>query len=259
MKMIPIVLLLALLFLVTDKSLSQSSIVFETGTTIEVTSPADICADVITIQGSYSGNGTQCTTAPLPVELISFTAVILEGKVILKWQTATEVNNYGFEIERKPIPNPSQREGNNNIWQKIGFVQGHGNSNSPKNYFFIDEQAQSGKSFYRLKQIDFDGQYEYSDEVEVYLNAPADYVLKQNFPNPFNPATTITYSLPKAVFVTLKIFDGLGREVTTLVSENKLPGKYEVKFDGTKLSSGIYFYKLTAGNFIDTKKFVLMK
>ncbi len=263
MKMIPIVLLLALLFLVTDKSLSQSSMVFETGTTIEVTGSANICADVITIQGSYSGDGTQCNNAPLPVELISFTAFILEGKVTLNWETATEINNYGFEVERQPIPNPSQREGNNNIWQKIGFVQGHGNSNSPKSYSFTDASTPAGKVQYRLKQIDFDGKYEYSEEVEVFIELQANYSLNQNYPNPFNPSTIIRYGLPKESFVKITVYDIIGREIAVLVNGLQNAGYHEVTFDtqsvGGGLPTAIYLYKISAGDFIQVKKMIILK
>ena len=209
---------------------------------------------------------------PLPVELTSFTASVLESKVILNWQTATEVNNYGFEIERQ-ILNQVQ----NDNWEKIGFVAGSGNSFSPKEYTFTDEltnvSADSVK--YRIKQIDTDGNYEYYGTILVVSLANitdideatqvTEFALFQNYPNPFNPSTTIRYSIPNVIAseakhsVVLKVYDILGNEVATLVNENKSAGNYEVKFDGSNLSSGIYFYKLQSGSFVQTKKFILIK
>jgi len=110
-----------------------------------------------------------------------------------------------------------------------------------------------------LKQIDIDGSIKYSDEVEVNVESPKEFALAQNYPNPFNPSTAISYQLSAASDVTLKVYDMLGNEAATLVNENKPAGNYEVKFDGSKLASGIYFYKLKAGNFVQTKKLILMK
>jgi len=204
----------------------------------------------------------------------------------LKWQTATEVNNYGFEIERQAHPNPSQREGLSlnplrGDWGAIGFVNGSGNSNSPIQYNFIDSKIAgiiknpenfNGVLQYRLKQIDNDGTFKYSNIVEVTFNLkPSAFELFQNYPNPFNPTTTIQYSIPQIEtglpagggsslqHVTLKVYDVLGREVAALVNEQKAPGNYEVNFDGSKLVSGIYIYKLQAGRSTETKKFILMK
>ncbi|MFH1194377.1 MAG: T9SS type A sorting domain-containing protein [bacterium] len=118
---------------------------------------------------------------------------------------------------------------------------------------------------YRLKQIDMNGQYSYSDVIEVSAESiPGRFALEQNYPNPFNPTTVIKYQIPSSQVVTLKIYDILGNEVATLVHETKAPGNYEVKFDarsygGSKLSSGVYFYQLRAGSFVSSKKFVLMK
>jgi len=186
----------------------------------------------------------------LPVELTVFEATTSQGRVSLNWQTATEVNNYGFDIESHV---------NDDAWTTIGFVNGSGNSNSPKQYSFIDSNPSGGsKFFYRLKQIDNDGTYEYSDEVEVEI-IPDEFVLYQNYPNPFNPVTFIKYEIPELSLVTLKVFDVLGSEVAILVNEEKPIGNYEIEFNGTELPSGIYFYRLQAGTFIETKKMVLMK
>ena len=205
---------------------------------------------------------------PLPVELTSFTASVLGGKVTLSWQTATEVNNYGFEVERTS-PRPSLYEGEGGEagrgWEKIGFVQGHGNSNSVKEYSFTDKPNGGTKFKYRLKQIDNDGKYEYSKEIEIDLGMPNEFSLSQNYPNPFNPSTTIRYSIPNVIAseakqsVVLKVYDILGNVVATLVNENKAAGNYEVKYDASNLSSGIYFYKLQSGSFVQTKKFLLIK
>ncbi|MDP3147586.1 MAG: GLUG motif-containing protein [Ignavibacteria bacterium] len=202
--------------------------------------------------------------SPLPVELVSFSVNVVEDKVVLKWQTETEVNNYGFEIERSPSPTPSQSEGASETplrgdWGAVGFVQGRGNSNSPKQYSFIDPNPQSGKVQYRLKQIDFDGKFEYSNTFDVNVEIPERFSLAQNFPNPFNPVTTINYQLPKSGSVTLKIFDILGNEVKTLVNEQKEKGRYTVQFDASSLASGMYVYQLRANDYTSTKKMILIK
>ena len=189
-------------------------------------------------------------TAALPVELTSFNADAVDNKVLLKWSTATEINNYGFNVER----NSSNKD-----WNKIGFIRGFGNSNSPKDYSFNDEMPLSGTMQYRLKQIDFDGKFEYSPIVEVEIVTPKQFSLNQNFPNPFNPMTTIKYELPHKCLVSLKVYDVLGKEVTTLIEEENLAGRYEINFDGSKLSSGVYFYQIRSGSFSQTKKLLLMK
>jgi hypothetical protein len=167
-------------------------------------------------------------------------------------------------VERTPPrPSPYQGEGGEagRGWEKIGFVQGSGNSNSLKEYSFVDKTVLSGKYLYRLKQIDNDGGYKYSQEVEVKVEAiPTEFALEQNYPNPFNPSTVISYQLPVAAgHVSLKVYDVLGREVATLVNEQKAPGNYEVKFDGSKLASGVYIYRIEAGKFSDAKKLLLIK
>jgi hypothetical protein len=169
----------------------------------------------------------------LPVELISFSAIMNNNIVELNWQTATEVNNYGFEVERSQ----------NNNWQKISFIQGHGNSNSPKEYSFTDKPLGGSKFNYRLKQIDFDGQYEYSPEVEVNLEVPANFSVKQNFPNPFNPTTKIEFAIPTDNRVQIKVFDVLGMEVASLLNEHRQAGTHSIEFNASNLASGIYIYK----------------
>ncbi|HAB54019.1 MAG TPA: hypothetical protein DCE80_17880 [Ignavibacteriales bacterium] len=217
---------------------------------------------------------------PLPVVLTTFTASFAGSNVVLNWQTATEVNNYGFEVERtSPRPSPYQGEGGKHGrgWEKIGFVQGHGNSNSPKQYSFTDSNPPGGKIQYRLKQIDSDGKYEYSKVADVNIDVPTQFALEQNYPNPFNPTTKIKYSVPSFtlrqaqsdIHVTLKVYDVLGREVATLVDEEKRPGLYEVEWNGSDkpsgvsskggYASGVYFYKIQVGNCTAVRKMLLLR
>ena len=203
----------------------------------------------------------------LPVELTSFSGFVNNDNIRLNWATATEVNNYGFEIERNTPLNPLSRGEVEGMWEKIGFVNGNGNSNSPKSYSFIDDNVSAESYLYRLKQIDNDGQFEYSKTVEVSFIKPDAFSLEQNYPNPFNPTTKIKYTIPTAtlrqaqgdILVSLKVFDVLGNEVTALVNETKQPGTYEVEFNADKLSSGVYYYRLQAGDFVENKKMVLLR
>ena len=193
------------------------------------------------------------TNPALPVELSSFTAKVNVKKVILEWSTETEVNNYGFDVERS-----STSLGMN--WETIGFAEGFGNSNSPKHYSFIDNNIdQSGKYFYRLKQIDNDGTYEYSDVVSVEVGVPNNFYLSQNYPNPFNPETRIDYTLPERQFVSLRIYNTLGESVVELVNEIKEAGTYSVTFDASNLPSGVYVYKLQTSEFTANHKMMLLK
>jgi len=193
--------------------------------------------------------------AALPVELVSFTSSVKNNSVMLNWSTATEVNNYGFDIERSVISN----EVRNLSWEKIGFVNGNGNSNSTKNYEYEDKNINSGKYLYKLKQIDNDGQYSYSGIVEVDLGLPKEFVLSQNYPNPFNPTTTIKWQAPVSGFQTLIIYDVLGNEVSTLVNEYREAGSYEVEFSANNFVSGVYYYQLKAGSFTQTRKMAFVK
>jgi len=208
--------------------------------------------------------------AVLPVELVSFAATINGNKVLLNWQTSTEVNNYGFEIARlRPEKDRDLADAGTQTeaWETIGFVNGHGNSNSPNDYSFADTVSVSGTIKYRLKQIDTDGNFEYSDIVEIVIDIPIEFKLAQNYPNPFNPTTIIKYSIPAVGDeyirptnkVTLKIYDLLGREVATLVNKEQTPGKYEVTFDAGQLASGTYIYRIVTGGFVAAKKLLLLK
>ncbi|HEY7750764.1 MAG TPA: T9SS type A sorting domain-containing protein, partial [Ignavibacteriaceae bacterium] len=187
---------------------------------------------------------------PFPVELSSFTAKLVNDKVKLEWITETEVNNYGFDVERKV---------NQDEWQRIGFVEGHGNSNSQKIYNFIDDRLIGGSKFnYRLKQIDTDGQFEYSDVIEIE-NIPMNFALFQNYPNPFNPSTKISFSIPIQERVTIRVFDVLGRQVEELMNDVKSPGYYSIIFNAADLPSATYFYEIRAGSFFETKKMLLIR
>ncbi|HMN24474.1 MAG TPA: T9SS type A sorting domain-containing protein [Ignavibacteriaceae bacterium] len=194
----------------------------------------------------------------VPVELASFTSSVTDNNVTLSWQTATETNNRGFQIERRKTQNES-----NENWNSIGFVNGNGTTTEPQSYSFVDKDLEAGKYNYRLKQIDFDGTFEYSNTIEVEINVPSKFSLEQNYPNPFNPNTIIQYSISSRQFVSIKVFDVLGKEVATLVNEEKNAGNYNIEFNPESSiknpASGIYFYQLKAGNFIETKKMTLLK
>jgi len=191
----------------------------------------------------------------VPVELSSFTAENVDDAVILKWQTATETNNRGFEIHRLQDSKIEKLQ----EWNAIGYVPGFGTTTKPKSYSFADDNISSGIYTYRLKQIDFDGTFEYSQEIEVEVSSPTEYSLEQNYPNPFNPAATIEYQISNTVPVSIKVYDLIGREIAVLVNGVKQPGIYLVSFDGSNLASGIYFYKMNAGVFSSVKKMNLLK
>ena len=193
----------------------------------------------------------------LPVELSSFSAIVLDDAIKLNWRTETEVNNFGFDIERSEI-NPNS-EIPNPQFSKIGFVQGNGNSNSPKDYSLIDQDVVAGNYFYRLKQIDTDGQFEYSKIINVDLDSPAKFELSQNFPNPFNPTTTISFTLPQSGDVTLKVYNAIGEQVAELINGFKEAGVHTINFDGSELRSGVYFYRLKSEQKVENRKMILLK
>jgi hypothetical protein len=171
----------------------------------------------------------------------------------LHWKTATELNNSGFEVQRR-----SENRGASAEWQVLGFVRGAGTTTEAQSYSFLDNSA-VGKVQYRLKQIDFDGQFEYSNIIEVDAGAPKQFALEQNYPNPFNPSTTIRYQLPVASEVKLEVYDVLGKKIATLVNERQSAGSYQVVWNASGLSSGTYFYRLQAGTFVETKKMIMVK
>lgn len=217
-------------------------------------------------------NETMVVTS-VPVELTSFTASLGTNKVILNWITATEENNLGFEISRA-IKNEKLKIEN---WEVIGFVEGNGTTTVRNIYSFEDDVTKvltQGVVAYRLKQIDYDGSFEFSPVVEIEIDfMPNEYSLLQNYPNPFNPNTVISYQLPALSNVVLKVYDVLGNEVAVLVNETQSAGRYNINFstgslgNAVNLSSGIYYYQLTAVNaastssngFVETKKMILIK
>jgi len=237
--------------------------------------PAQINGNRVFYYISSSSNSGRTVTKPLtapmgfynfeisntvPVELISLTANVEKSTVMLNWITATEVNNSGFQIERRKT-----WEGKNSIWEAIGFINGNGTTTEINSYSYMDEELAAGKYNYRLKQIDFDGSFAYSDIVEVEV-ALTEFKLAQNYPNPFNPSTRIQFAVSSTQYVTLKVYDVLGNEIATLVDEKKSIGNYEVEFNANNLTSGVYFYQLKVyyendkdGNSVQTKKMVLIK
>lgn len=194
------------------------------------------------------------TKGNTPVELASFTANVSGSNVVLNWNTATEKNNRGFEIQKNM----------NGTFVTIGFVQGNGTTTEKQSYSFVDSKAVSGKNQYRLVQYDFDGAKEILNTVEVNVNEVTAFSLKQNYPNPFNPSTVINFSLPVDSKVTLKVFNALGQEVTTLLNGNLAAGNHNVNFKAVNLNSGVYFYQVTAAgidgkNYSSVNKMILAK
>jgi len=194
-------------------------------------------------------------STPVPVKISYFDVYAYnESEIILRWETLSETNNFGFEIEK------SKDKLN---WRKIGFIKGNGTTSSENPYIFYDNENSAGKYYYRLKQIDFDGSYQYSQIIELKTLIPEKWEIEQNFPNPFNAETIIRYKIPKYSFVSLKIYNILGIEVKTLVNEPKQPGNYYVKWDGKNdasidLPSGIYFYEIKTKEFHKIKKMILL-
>ncbi len=217
----------------------------------------DIDGELRHVQFPYKGADE---STPIPVELTSFTANVIDNLVHLKWTTATELNNQGFEVQRQK----SEVRNQASEWEKIGFVPGYGTTTEPRSYSFVDDLTLdlTHTLRYRLKQIDFNGKYEYSNELLVDITTPIEFALNQNYPNPFNPSTKISWQSPVSSWQTLKIYDILGNEVATLVDEFREAGRYEFEISvgqTLSLSSGIYFYKIQAGDFIQTKKMILLK
>ncbi|MBV6480035.1 MAG: hypothetical protein HGGPFJEG_02849 [Ignavibacteria bacterium] len=206
----------------------------------------------------YLGQNPSCVLFfdwAMPVELSSFASLVYGNNVTLNWSTSSEINNSGFDLERSMI---------NGEWSKVYFVNGKGTTSSPSNYEFTDRNLSTGKYNYRLKQIDFNGNFEYFNLAnEVNIGAPDKFSLSQNYPNPFNPATKISYDLPFDGKVSLTIFDITGKEVMNLIKENKSSGYYEAVVNASNLSSGVYFYRLilegNGNNFTATKRMMVMK
>lgn len=187
---------------------------------------------------------------PVPVELTSFEASVSGNNVLLQWTTATELNNYGFEVERKV---------SDSEYEAIGFVAGSGTTTEQRSYIFTDVKVPDGEYLYRLKQMDYDGMFSFSYDVEVEVNSPAFYALEQNYPNPFNPSTTINYSIAGAGIVKIAVYNLLGQEVALIVNEFKEAGQHNVSFNASGLPSGAYFYTIESSQFKQTRKMLLAK
>ncbi len=190
----------------------------------------------------------------IPVELTSFTATADFGAVELRWFTATETNNQGFEVQRS----------SGGEFETIAFIEGHGTTTEVQAYSYIDKSVNVGSYSYKLKQVDFDGTFEYSNVVEIDVPAPAEFALDQNYPNPFNPSTKIAFRLAVDSKVSLKVFDVLGQEVANLVNTNLVAGAHNINFNASSINSGVYLYRLEATgidgtNFVDVKKMILTK
>ena len=201
----------------------------------------------------------------LPVELTALNAMVRstspsEWRIELNWRTATEKDNYGFEVERRAVVS-DQSSVISAQWLKVGFVNGSGTCNSPKEYSFADSRLHAGRYAYRLKQVDVNGMFKYSQSVEVEVGGvPKVFSLSQNYPNPFNPSTTIEFTLAEDGLTTLKVFDILGREVSTLVKDELRAGvMHQATYSASNLSSGLYFYRLESGKQTQVRKFLLMK
>jgi len=243
---------------------TQSNLEIQTGAVIEIGSGAMICADIQTGDGELTGTGTWCGGV-MPVELTAFLSEINENDVTLRWITAREINNSGFEIHRTV-------SGNTN-WEVAGFIEGKGTTELQSEYLFYDKDLPVNKYSYRLKQIDFNGNFEFfSLSNEVIIGAPDKFELRQNYPNPFNPVTKISYKITEDSHVTLKVFNAAGVQVQVLVNQKQSAGNYTVNFDagntgrGINLPSSIYFYILkTTGSGINAathtavKKMMLVK
>ena len=191
---------------------------------------------------------------PVPVELTSFTANTDEDKVTLSWQTATEKNNAGFDIERST---------DKKSYYKIGNITGKGTTTEKQSYSYVDKTSNGGKLYYRLKQLDYNGSFTYSNVLEVTA-LPTVFSLSQNYPNPFNPTTTIKFQLPQQEKVVLEIYNTLGEKVKTLVNEVRDPGFYRTIWNGTNnnninVASGVYIYRIMAGKFVVSKKMMFLK
>ncbi|MCU0646341.1 MAG: T9SS type A sorting domain-containing protein, partial [bacterium] len=186
----------------------------------------------------------------VPVELYSFEAFVTDDRVQLKWQTASESSNYGFEVQRS----------NNGIhFEKIGFVPGAGTTSSPQGYAFDDEQNSRAVCYYRLKIFDYDGNHSFSSIVQVNLSQPTKFHLYANYPNPFNPETTIKYDLADAKLVVIKIYNLSGKEITTLVNERQKPGSYALVWRTQNVPSGIYLCRMEAGSYRESFKLTILK
>jgi photosystem II stability/assembly factor-like uncharacterized protein len=228
-----------------------------TTTTLPASNYAVKVIDTMNVFSAQSGGlfKLQSPWFSIPVELSSFTSSVNKNAVTLNWTTATETNNYGFEIEKSK---------DNENFTTLSFIPGFGTTTETKSYSYTSNESLSGIYYYRLKQIDYDGTSEYSNSIEVEVIIPGSYSLSQNFPNPFNPSTTIYFSLPVEAAVSIKLYNVMGEETATILSQAYPAGNFSLNLDASRFTSGVYFYRLEAsGNdgssFIDTKKLTLLK
>ncbi len=194
------------------------------------------------------------TTNVLPVELTNFEAVVNNKSVMLLWNTATENNSASYDVERM-----KHSAGTNAKWESVGHLLAAGNSASPKNYSFTDKNVNSGLYSYRLKMVDLDGTFTYSDEQAVTIGLPREFSLSQNYPNPFNPSTKIEFSVPSDGRVQLKVYSLTGALVKTIMDEHKAAGYYSIDFNASQVPSGVYFYELSGGGHQIVKKMMILK
>ena len=251
MRLIPVLIILIMVTFITENHAQvNSNITYDAGALIDIQINADVCADNIIINGSFSGGGSICTGA-LPVTISLFNALSNKNNVKLTWKTETELNNSGFDVERKTETGD---------WVKLAFVNGSGTTNQPVEYTYEDKKLMPGTYFYRLKQIDYNGNFEYFDlTLPVIISKPKDFALGQNYPNPSNPKSNIDFQLPERTMVNISVYNLLGQLITTLINQEKDAGIYTVTFDGSDLSSGTYIYRITAGTFTEVQKMLLVK
>ena len=247
---------------------SQSTVEYQTNAAIEVQTGADVSADNIITNSNYSGGGT-FNGGPLPVEMAEMTVQAAKNTATISWSTASETENFGFEVERRmvsgsefQVPGPETFNLKPETeWITVGFVQGAGTSSSPRDYSFVDQQVSPGRYAYRIKQIDHNGTFTYTAAVEVEIGlAPKEFTLSQNYPNPFNPTTTIEFTLPEDGHVRLAVYDVRGRLISTLIDEEKQAGVYhQAVFVANNLASGTYLVRLQFLEQTLQRKVVLMK
>lgn len=217
----------------------------------------------LTIQGTFTGDPSSVQgdgSVSLPVQLTSFTVAARRLEAILQWSTATEVNNYGFEIERRTVQGSFKARGNEE-WTVVGFVRGAGTSTMPREYAFRDSRIEAGRYAYRLRQVDFDGSFSYTSAAEIEIGSAAkELALGSNYPNPFNPETSIEFTVPREGRATLTVYNMIGQEVATLFDGVAEAGKiHRVTFSGSSMPSGLYFYRLEFGSTTIVKRMMLLK
>lgn len=205
------------------------------------------------LTGATTTDGTLNST--VPVELVSFSAQVIDDGIKLAWLTASETDNFGFDVERGA---------SRDTFTKIGFVPGNGTTATERRYQFLDDEVGSGIVFYRLKQIDLNGSFEYSNVIEVAVAGPKSFTLSQNYPNPFNPETRIEFTVPNASKVEITIYDELGRTIRKLANQQYGIGTYSITWNGKNdagqlVASGLYLYAIKSGQFVSTRKMILLK